>query len=227
MSARLALFDLDGTLVDSAPDLADAVNVALAAHGIAALPQDTVRGYIGNGAARLIHRAVTGDFDGEAEPALFNHVYEDFLTAYDARVFVRTQVYDGVTATLQLLRAAGWRLACVTNKPARFTEPLLARAGLARLLDLAVSGDTLPVKKPDPEPLLHAARSLGVAVARSVMVGDSVTDLGAARNAGMPAVCVSFGYHGGEDLAAHGALEVIDHMAELPALLERVVGGAA
>jgi len=109
----------------------------------------------------------------------------------------------------------------VTNKPARFTIPLLAAAGLAGYFAVIVSGDSLPAKKPDPAPLLHAAAMLGIAPERAVMIGDSLTDLRAARNAGMPAYCVSFGYHGGVDLAAEGARASIDDMRDLAPLLER------
>lgn len=221
---RLALFDLDGTLVDSAPDLADAVDYALTCHRLPARGEAYIRGSIGNGATRLIHRAITGRHDGEAQPGEFAAVYADFLTAYDARLFTRTTVYPGVCPALDALRAHGWQLGCVTNKPARFTVPLLTAAGLADYFAVTVSGDSLPVKKPDPAPLLHAAATLGIATTRTVMIGDSVTDVYAARDAGMAAYCVSFGYHGGIDLVAAGALALIDDMHSLAPLLERAFG---
>lgn len=224
VGGRLALFDLDGTLVDSAPDLADAIDHALARHGLPTRGEAFIREVIGNGAARLVHRAITGRHDGEADAATFAAVYADFLTAYDARLFVRTVVYPGVICALDSLHAHGWVLACVTNKPARFTIPLLAAAGLAGYFAVTVSGDSLPTKKPDPAPLLHAAATLGIAPARVVMIGDSLTDLRAAHGAGMPAYCVSFGYHGGVDLAAAGARALIDDLHALAPLLERAFG---
>jgi phosphoglycolate phosphatase len=217
--AGLALFDLDGTLVDSAPDIADAVDIALVACGRAPLGEAVVRGLIGNGAVRLMHRALTGTTDADAEPALHARAYQHFVDAYQPRVFERTRVFDGVEHVLTRLAAAGWALGCVTNKPARFTGPLLAAAGLAGHFAVTLSGDSLPTKKPDPAPILHAAATLGVELARVVMVGDSLTDLRAAQNAGVRAVCVSFGYHAGVDLKAEGADALIDQMPELLRIL--------
>ena len=215
----LALFDLDGTLVDSAPDIADAVDIALAACGRAPIGEKVVRGLIGHGAVRLMHRALTGRDDGEAEPSLHAEAYQHFVDAYQPRVFKRTRLFPGVEEVLAALAAAGWALGCVTNKPARFTVPLLAAAGIAERFAVTLSGDSLPTSKPAPEPILHAATAVGVALSAVVMIGDSVTDLRAAHNAGVRAVCVSFGYHGGVDLAAEGAHAIIDDIRELLPLL--------
>ena len=215
----LALFDLDGTLVDSAPDIADAVDVSLTACGKATLGEAVIRDFIGNGAGRLIHRAITGSFEGVADDALYDAVYAHFLDAYQGRLFARTTIFPGVPAVLEELARAGWSMGCVTNKPQRFTDPLLEAAGLNAYFSITLSGDSLATKKPAPEPLLHAARTLGVELGRVVMIGDSVTDVDAARNAGVHAVAVSYGYSGGIDLARYGATAVIDHMAELPEVL--------
>jgi phosphoglycolate phosphatase len=217
--AGLVLFDLDGTLVDSAPDIADAVDIAMQACGRPAVGEDVVRTLIGNGAVRLIHRALTGQHDGDAEAALHAQAYQFFVDAYQPRVFARTRLFPGVEAVLERLRAAGWALGCVTNKPARFTTPLLSAAGIAHFFAVVLSGDSLPTKKPAPEPILHAAATLGVELPRVVMVGDSLADLRAAQNAGVRAVCVSFGYNGGIDLVAAGAEHVIDDMRALLPLL--------
>ena len=200
----LVLFDLDGTLVDSAPDIADAVDIALAACGRAPLGEAVVRGLIGNGAVRLIHRALTGTHDADADPALHAAAYQQFVDAYQPRVFRRTRLFAGVEEVLTGLSAAGWVLGCVTNKPARFTVPLLTAAGIADRFAVTI---------------LHAAASVDVALSKVVMVGDSITDLRAAQQAGVRAVCVSFGYHGGVDLAAEGADAVIDEMRALLPLL--------
>ena len=215
----LALFDLDGTLVDSAPDMADAVDIAMQACGRAALGEKVVRGLIGNGAVRLIHRALTGLPDGDADATLHAQAYQFFVDAYQTRVFARTRLFPGVEEVLAALTAAGWALGCVTNKPARFTVPLLSAAGIAHYFAVVLSGDSLPTKKPAPEPILHAAASLGVALPRVVMIGDSLADLRAAHNAGVRAVCVSFGYNGGIDLGAEGAQHIIDDMRALLPLL--------
>ena len=219
ITAGLALFDLDGTLVDSAPDIADAVDIALVACGRAAVGETVVRGLIGNGAMRLIHRALTGRHDGDADAALHAQAYQYFVDAYQARVFKRTALFPGVEEVLSRLATAGWALGCVTNKPARFTTPLLSAAGIAHHFAVILSGDSLPTKKPAPEPILHAAATLGMALPQVVMIGDSLADLHAAHNAGVRAVCVSFGYHGGVDLAGEGAEHVIDDMRALLALL--------
>ena len=218
----LALFDLDGTLVDSAPDIADAVDIAMQACGYAPLGETAVRGLIGHGAVRLIHRALTGRHDGEANASLHAQAYQYFVAAYQPRVFSRTRLFPGVEEVLSRLAAAGWALGCVTNKPARFTVPLLTAAGIARYFGVTVSGDSLTTSKPAPEPILHAAAALGVELPRVVMIGDSLADLRAAQNAGVRAVCVSFGYGGGVDLAAAGAEVVIDDLRELLPLLGRV-----
>lgn len=216
---RLLLFDLDGTLVDSAPDIAMAVDAALGDHGHAAIGLEAVRGYIGNGASRLIHRALTGTRDGDAEPAVFDLVYASFLERYQARLFVDSRVYPDVEAVLRTLAEASWTLGVVTNKPERFTLPLLAAVGLADRFSIVLSGDSLPRKKPDPMPLIHAAAEVGAALAQTMLVGDSFTDVEAARRAGVPVICVSYGYSGGIDLAGLSDVPLIDAMRELPAVI--------
>jgi len=219
---RLLLFDLDGTLVDSAPDIADAVDQALEAHGRPGVGEDVVRGYIGNGAERLVHRALTGSRDGDAAAAEFAAVYASFLEIYQANLYVRTRVYPGVGAALRALADDGWTLGVVTNKPTRFTMPLLAAAELDDWFAIVLSGDSLPRKKPDPLPLIHAADAVGADLAQTIMVGDSIADLEAARQAGVPAICVSYGYAGGVDLVACGVDRLIDEMSALPAAVSEL-----
>ena len=127
-----------------------------------------------------------------------------------------------VLATLEDLTAQGWRLALITNKPVRFTRPILHSAGLSGFFELVIGGDTLAEKKPHPMPLLHAARHYGVSAGQTGMVGDSVTDMDAARNAGVAAVAVSYGYNGGIDLQAHGASHVIGELGQLPGVLKLI-----
>ncbi|MEQ8663373.1 MAG: phosphoglycolate phosphatase [Gammaproteobacteria bacterium] len=213
---RLALFDLDGTLVDSAPDLATAVDGALHAHGHATIGVARVRDFVGDGAQRLVHRALTGSRDGVAPAAVFEPVYASFLERYAQALCVETRVYPGVVAALETLAAEGWTLAVVTNKPARFTAPLLETTALAGYFAAVICGDTLAHRKPDPAPLLHAAAACGIAITATVMVGDSVTDITAARRAGMPALCVDYGYAGGADLADADA--VLGDLREVPPL---------
>lgn len=224
MPRGAVIFDLDGTLVDSAPDIAFAANCALADLGLAPREAEEVRGFIGNGAEKLIHRCLTGVLDGVAEAARFEEAYRAFQSHYQANLSVRTVIYPGVVETLSALRDDGYALACVTNKPARFTEPLLAALELAPFFSVTLSGDSLPVKKPDPAPLLHTLERLCVPPANGAMVGDSMADLRAGRAAGTAVFCVSYGYSPHVDLREHGPDALVDHFGELLALLRARLG---
>ncbi len=216
---RLVLFDLDGTLVDSAPDIAAAANAALAEVGRPPRANALVRSYVGNGAERLIHRCLTGEMNGIAPQAIFEPAYARFFEHYSAKLHEHTEIYPGVEETLETLTARGYRLACVTNKPARLTLPLLGILGLARHFSATVAGDTLRVRKPDPAPLLHAIALCAAHVATTVMVGDSLTDLTAARNAGVRALCVSYGYSPNINLADHAPDALVPRMRDILPLL--------
>jgi phosphoglycolate phosphatase len=220
---RLVLFDLDGTLVDSAPDIAVAANAALIAVGHAARSEEEIRYFIGSGAERLIHRCLTGQRDEDALPSLHEAAYAEFQRQYAAHVSARSRLFPGVLETLATLSAAGMPMGCITNKPERFTHPLLKDLGLSGYFRIVLGGDSLPVKKPDPAPLLHAAEACGVSPQESVMVGDSLTDLAAARAAGMRIFCVSHGYPAGVDLRTHAPDAWVDDMRDfLPTLLAEV-----
>lgn len=194
-------FDLDGTLVDTLPDLHEAADRTLRDLGRDAVDVQTVRGYVGAGIDRLVKRLLTGDADAEPDEALFRRAAALFRDHY-LRVLTRSSVpFPGVGEALDRMRGLGLRLACVTNKGEAFTRPLLEALGLAPKLDLVVSGDTLSRKKPDPLPLRHCAAAFGVPVERLLMVGDSKTDTDAARAAGCVVFCVPYGYRGGAALA--------------------------
>jgi len=199
------LFDLDGTLVDTAPDLADAANHMLRSLGRATFDEATVASWIGDGVPRLIKRALTGLRMGEPDPELFAQAQAIYGHYYEAHVADRGRLYPGVLATLEALRSDGFRLACVTNKAARFTKPLLATLGLAPFFDVVLSGDELPRVKPDPLPLLVAAERLQVACAGTALIGDSGNDMRAAQAAQMSAIGVTYGYNHGVDLKGLGA----------------------
>jgi len=215
LQAGLVLVDLDGTLIHTAPDLAAAANSMLRELGFAERPQPEVEGYIGNGVSRLVKRMLTGEMDGEPAADLHRRGMDIFARRYAACVAESSRPYPGVREGLEQLRAAGFTLACITNKAAAFTAPLLAALALDGYFALVVSGDTLARKKPDPMPLLHCCEQLGVAPARTVLVGDSINDVQAANAAGMPVILVSYGYHGRHDVRALGAARVIDSLVEL------------
>ena len=196
LQVEAVAFDLDGTLVDTLPDLHESANRMLAGLGRGPAPEPVVRSYVGNGVDRLVKRLLTGKSDGEPEPELFEQSAAAFRVHYAELLTRASRPYPGVVETLQALRGLGFKLACVTNKPERFTLPLLAGVGLAPYLDLTLSGDTLPRKKPDPLPLIHCAQAFSVPVSRLLMVGDSPVDTGAARSAGCPVFCVPYGYRG-------------------------------
>jgi phosphoglycolate phosphatase len=215
---ELVVFDLDGTLVDSAPDLAYSINAMLRRLGFPARPEEQVRAWIGRGAERLVKRALTGD-EGEPELRLFQQAFELFSAIYMENTSRRSRLYPGVRTGLDYLLETRRRLGCITNKRGRFTEPLLKSLGIYDAFAIVVSGDSLPKKKPDPLPLLHAAHVLGVAPEDALMVGDSVTDVEAARAAGFRIVCVRYGYNNGDNIEEAGPDGVVDSLAELPAYI--------
>jgi phosphoglycolate phosphatase len=223
---KLVAFDLDGTLVDSAADIARAVDKALESLGQRSYGVQQVKGWVGEGLTKLLKRALTGKLDGEPDEELLADARAAFRRFYAAEVCVDTRLYPGAQAALDAL-AGRCRLACVTNKSAEFTEPLLDRLGIRGRFDTVVSGDTVPALKPDPRPLLLAAERVGVTAALSCMVGDSRADILGARAAGFRAVAVSYGYRQDEDLLALGAEVELDSLADLPAWLAGLAPAAA
>jgi phosphoglycolate phosphatase len=218
MTATAILFDLDGTLVDTVPDIADAVNVMLGALGRAPVTEVTVGTWMGNGVARLIERALANAIDAPTEPAGFDAALAHFGKAYSGQPCGRSKLYPGARELLEELRSSH-KLAIVTNKAAKFTPPLLAALGIDHFFGAVVCGDTLPTRKPDPAPLFHALSLLGADASSAVAVGDSVTDVRAARNAEIPVVAVSFGYNHGHPISEANPSAVIDHLADLPSAI--------
>ena len=212
-------FDLDGTLVETLPDLYESALRMLARLGRPAVSESIVRAYVGDGVDSLVRRLLTGQPDGEPDPALFEKAAEDFRSHYAAVLTRASHPFDGVIFTLKILRTSGFKLACVTNKPARFTEPLLEGLALTGYFDLILSGDSLPRKKPDALPLVHIAQVFGIDCANLLMVGDSPVDTGAARAAGCPVFCVPYGYRG---LLAVQELDCDAIVPTLPDLLDLI-----
>jgi N-acetyl-D-muramate 6-phosphate phosphatase len=204
--ARAVLFDLDGTLVDSAPDLAGAANDLRAAHGLPALGVERLRPMVGSGARGMVGLAF-GVAPGDAR---FEPLRDAFLDHYAARLLQQTCVFDAVQPVLDALAAAGLPWGIVTNKATRFAEPVVQGLGLHRRAAVLVCGDTTPHAKPHPAPLLEAARRLGLSGADCVYVGDDLRDVQAGRAAGMPTLAAAWGYLGqGEPVHAWGADDVL------------------
>ena len=216
---KMILIDLDGTLIDSVPDLCYSVDAMMARLGRPPRGEAAVRTWVGNGVERLVKRALTGELEGEPAAADYALAYPIFLEIYGENTSKRSALYPGVREGLDDLLAAGYPLGCVTNKAARFTLPLLAALGVLDDFGIVVSGDTLSEKKPHPAPLLHAARHFGVAPADALMIGDSVSDVRAARAAGFAIICTSYGYNHGQDIREAHPDAVIDSFTELRGLL--------
>lgn len=212
MTYTAVIFDLDGTLVDSAGDIAEAVNLTLQQCGLARVPEATVRGWIGDGVRSLVTTALADG--GSTLPA--EQVMPMFMQHYRACLLRSPRLYDGVIEALTQLRLQGMPIAICTNKPVAMVPPLLEHLRIAEFFTHVLGGDSLPQRKPAAEPLLHLARVFNRTPQRCLMVGDSATDLGAANNAGMPIALVRYGYPRELDVDTAGAVAVVDDLRELP-----------
>ena len=215
----MVLIDVDGTLVDSVPDLAYCVDEMLKQLAMPVRGEERVRQWVGNGVERLVRRALINQLDGEPDEALFQKALPIFEALYRDNTSKRSCLYPGVKAALDFLKTTDVRLGCVTNKAAQFTLPLLKDLGISDYFELVVCGDTLPKKKPDPMPLLHAAEKLGAKPAQSLMLGDSQSNVKAARAAGFNIICMSYGYNHGEDIRNYKPDAVVDSMDEIKSLI--------
>lgn len=222
MRPHMILIDLDGTLVDSVPDLAFCVDAMMARLGRPPHGEAKVRNWVGNGVERLVRRSLIGQLEGEPDEAEFQRAYPIFLELYRDNTSKRSQLFPGIEEGLDWLKAAGYRLGCVTNKAAQFTEPLLRDLGVRDSFEIVISGDTLPRSKPDPLPLLHAAAHFDVEPAAALMIGDSISDVKAARAAGFTIFCMSYGYNHGQDIRDYHPDAVLDSLTEIRGLLEGV-----
>ena len=217
LSVRAVLFDLDGTLVDSAPDLTFAANKMLSALGYPPVNCSQVKGWVGDGVGSLVRRMLTTILGDVPAESLIEQSYVLFQRYYAESVYQDSTLYPGVHETLQTLKSSGLALACVTNKPSRFTKLLLEKSGLTGFFGAVVSGDDLSLKKPDPAPLEFAAEQLGVPLTACVLVGDSTNDIRAAGAAGIPVLWATYGYAGQDDIeqdATHGAIDTIFQLCE-------------
>ena len=219
---KAVVIDLDGTLLDTAPDLADAAEAMLVELGMPVVPLDEIKTYIGNGVSRLVKRALTRDMQAEPDVALLEKALAIYQKHYGAHVSRKSRPFPGVEDGLRTMKAAGFRLACITNKAGQFTVPLLKDTGLFDAFELILSGDTLPRRKPDPLPLLYACDVFGVAPAELLLIGDSLNDTQAARAAGCPVFCVPYGYNRGRPVAELDLDAVVPTLAEAAKLIRKV-----
>lgn len=217
---KMVLFDLDGTLIDSVPDLAYCVDEMMKLLDMPLRGEAAVRNWVGNGIERLVERALTNDLNGKPDAVLFAKALPIFKTLYAENTSGRSFLYPGVREGLEYIKSLGLRMGCVTNKAEQFTVPLLKDLGVYDMFETVISGDTLPVKKPDPGPLFYAAGWFHCAPFDALMVGDSISDVKAARAAGFNIVCMSYGYNHGEDIHNYHPDAVIDSMVELKELVK-------
>ena len=219
VQARGVLIDLDGTLLDTVPDLAAAVNAMLADLGRPPLPTEQVAAYVGKGADVLVHRSLTGALDGRADEAAFRRGKDAFYAHYRRENGRQAVVFPGVREAIVLMRQRGLALACVTNKPREFTHELLQRVGLVDF-DAIVSGDDTVEKKPHPAPMLHACRLLKIEPREAAMVGDSENDVLSARAAGCRVIVVETGYNEGRPVSELEADAIVPGLLDAARLIE-------
>jgi len=217
---QLILIDLDGTMIDTVPDLAFSVDDMMQQMGLPTRGEARVRDWVGNGVERLVKRALLDQLEGEPDATQFAQAYPLFLESYEQHNGHHSRLYPGVAEGLAWLSKQHFYLGCITNKAERFTLPLLRQLGILETFSLVISGDTLPQQKPDPAPLLHAALHFQVDPSQAWMIGDSSNDVKAARAAKFGAiVCVPYGYNHGQDIHAAKPDKVIDSLIELSTLL--------
>ena len=217
---EMVLIDVDGTLVDSVPDLAYCVDEMLRQLDMPVRGEQRVRHWVGNGVERLVKRALIDQLDGEPDEELYARALPIFRALYAENTSKRSCLYDGVREALDFLSGTGVKIGCVTNKASEFTLPILRDLGISDYFETVLCGDMVERRKPDPLPLLQSAETLGVQPQASLMIGDSMSDVKAARAAGFGIVCMSYGYNHGEDIRDYHPDAVIDAMDEIRDIID-------
>jgi len=221
LMVKAIIIDLDGTLLDTAGDLAISANKMLRELGAAELPLATIQSYIGKGILNLVKRCLAGSFNSEPDSDLLAKAMVIFEQEYAKELCVTTHPYPRVIDGLIAMKEAGFQLACITNKSEVFTLPLLRTAKLLDFFDIVLSGDSLPKKKPDPMPLHHACKFFGILPNEMLLIGDSVNDIEAARAAGSYIFCVPYGYNEGRDVYELDCDRVISSVYEAVCLIKK------
>lgn len=219
---KAIFFDLDGTLIDSVPDLALAINKMLITLKKEPLKEETIRYFVGNGAPTLVKRALLRKRDIERsviEEALFEKALQLFLKAYEDMICKSTMLYPSVKKTLSYLKNKGYRLTIITNKPIQFVPPILHKFDLDTLFEIYLGGDSLALKKPNPFPLLHLCKKMNLQVEEVFMIGDSKNDIQAANACSMESIGVTYGYNYGEHIGSYNPTLIIDNFEELKNIL--------
>jgi len=214
---KLIIFDLDGTLIDSVPDLANAVNYMLSQVNQDTFEEDVIRQWVGNGASTLVKRALSGTsiVDNFIEDENYETALKIFLEFYKNNLCKNTYLFDEVLETLQSLKNNAYKLTIVTNKPYEFIEPILNGLGLEDIFEVCLGANSLEKKKPDPMPLMHLCQMFKLDAANAVMIGDSKNDIVAASRANMHSIAVTYGYNYGENIQIHNPTVVIDNFKDI------------
>lgn len=217
INKKVIIFDLDGTLIDSSPDLALAINHMLTTLNRNTFTTDSIHDWVGNGAEMLVKRALSGEreIDENLDTELISQALAIFLDFYAKNLAVETVPYPHVLQTLHKLKEYEYRLAIVTNKPFEFVEPILKRLKLKDFFELHLGGNSLKERKPHPMPLLHVCNALGVTIEESIMVGDSKNDILAANACNMQSIGLTYGYNYGENINLHNPSVVFDNFADI------------
>lgn len=216
---ELIIFDFDGTLINSIPDLTLAINKMLAHYHLSPLTVEHVTPFIGNGAKPLVKRALEQSVQGqEIATTLFDEAFNIYYLAYQQVTCDKTYTYPGVFETLNYLNDKAYKMAICTNKPYGFIEPILDKLGIKHFFKCWLGEDSLNEKKPHAAPLLHLVAVMNTSVEKSIMVGDSKNDILAAQNARMENIGVSYGYNYNENIADHNPTLVVDCFADLQEL---------
>jgi phosphoglycolate phosphatase len=216
---KLIIFDFDGTLINSIPDLTLAVNKMLEKYNRPALTIEQTTPFIGNGAKTLVKRALNASFGEEnVSESFFNEAFKVYLNSYKENCCVGTYLYPGVKETLLFLQEKNYQMAICTNKPFAFIEPILQNLEITPFFDYWIGEDSLSEKKPSAIPLLHIAEKLEVSVKDSLMVGDSKNDILAGQNAGMDTLGLTYGYNYNENISDYNPTVVKDRFSDLKVL---------
>lgn len=222
MNKKLVIFDLDGTLIDSVPDLASSVNFMLKSLGREEFSEDIIRFWVGNGAEVLVKRALSGsvEINKNIDEETLKKAMKLFLNHYNENLSNKTYLYSNVKKTLEELHKRNHCLSIVTNKPYKFVKPILEKLEIIDYFPYYLGADSLDEKKPSPKPLLEVCKYFGVDKNKAVMVGDSKNDILAANNAKMDSIAVKYGYNYGEDISKHKPTFEIDDIFEITKILK-------